>query len=391
MSKSNIEISSVVLSSSTDAGKGISKFLSRTFPILGSLNFENNKESSSMLDYDNTLDLYVGTCSTDIIDNDQNEARTDVLGDLPNWANMSLEDILPKVAYHKRTGKNGVSTLKPLEKENLFTGKNDIIPVKNASDGSEMGRNEWSGDDPETVIIKAMARDEAYLINWGFDLNTIQPLVEKMVACTDSSHTHPIKDAEDLIEYMLQKRQEKYTTRINALKKWLVTTFGRIDAQRIWNTIRVQVDVEVSINQKEEGFDFDRACTSTFWLTRTGEKNEQGKWIKFDSPMSLIVEELANKFGHGTRLEKSGWKIVSTGINARFWGSLTGALDLKPLSGALEGTIKRWCVSKIREEALKVWAENNHVDRQIADIGAKTPWFDRFRPEESDYAWWNRE
>jgi len=132
----------------------------------------------------------------------------DILRPLPNWESMELGEILQRVSYHKRQHKNGVSWLAPMKDEH-----GQLIPVKRDWDHSTMGYNRWGSDLPMDTQLNVAAKAEAYLIEWGVPMTLLNQVMKSCVAGTCSNNIAPFKDAEAVIDWLLEKRLEKLTSR----------------------------------------------------------------------------------------------------------------------------------------------------------------------------------
>src|SRR3990167_144970 len=303
----------------------------------------------------------------------------DILRPLPNWESMELGEILQRVSYHKRQHKNGVSWLAPMKDEH-----GQLIPVKRDWDHSTMGYNRWGSDLPVDTQLAVAAKAEAYLLEWGIPMEMLNQAVRNCISSTCSNNIAPFKDAEAVIDWLLEKRLEKYQKPINKGKVWLKKVFGE-GVSGVYRDVKTMVEVAyIDCLNAEPGFDYEKAIETSKRLVRI-MTDRNGNVINTDEPMGFILSQ----FQLGTRLEKSAWVTVAGMINALLWGNLTGGLRRESFSPAVEGTITRYVSSMIRLEMFSVLSEEGHVDRQIID--GRTPTSERFKMEEADYVWRSRE
>lgn len=344
----------------------------------------------------------------------------DILKPLPNWNEMSLADIQRTVYYHKRMGFNGVERLVPMTKdgEKIQVREdgwvlNGLVVRDSAKDGDSIGRNEWSNDEPEHGLLNTAAKAADHLLAWGYDLDNLDSEIERLKSAICVDNAHPIHDAEDYVEILILRKQEKIIATGKPVQKLLIANFGKAQAAKIWKEMKVEIEKAV-VNALDYTLDPDQigliCCTDSNELFEkrkaiAASLNRDGEWIEDrfakggkrwiswhdteDRPASAMVVMNKALKSIGGKLSKSAWVQFTKFTNAYFWGWLNGSLRGE-MNEAVKGTLTRYVKANLQMEALIVWAEDNHVDRQTVNL-TKTPINDVFKPTSEDYLWWNRE
>lgn len=393
------------------SGKGINSFVAAETKRL----IDNDVEVNVKNEYSANIDAYDGETTVT-----GEEDFEDILKPLPNWNEMSLSEIQRTVYYHKKVGQNGVERLVPMTKDGEKIRlredgwvENGIVVRESAKDGDSMGKNSWGNDDPESTLLSTMAKAANHLISWGYDVDTLDKEIQRLKSAVCVDNAHPIHDAEEYVEILILRKQEKIHALGKPVQKLLVSNFGKTEATRIWKQMKVELEKaaidalgytldpdEVGLTcmtNSDELFNVRKEIVSN--LMRDGEYIEDrfaknGKrwesWLNTeDRPASVMVPLSIALKSIGGRLAKSAWVQLSKWVNAYFWGYLSGAL-FGNMNDAVKGTLTRYVKANLQMEALTVWAEDNHVDRQASNM-MKTPINDVFKPTSEDYLWWNRE
>lgn len=337
----------------------------------------------------------------------------DMLRPLPNWEEMSLEEIQRAVVYHKRLGVAGVERLLPMtkngEKAEIVDGwvVNGIVIKDSARDGSSIGRNRWGNDEPESSLLNQQARASELLTSWGINVEKLDKDIEILRAGMDITNVHPIQDAVDFVEIYIIRRQEKIIASRKPVFRMLAMNFGRVKARLIMAEIMAEIekgvvealsytlDPEQSTlyvcQNSEELFSMRKGIVNN--LVKTGEYVEgylgRKQWVNLDENIPSAMR-VVNRYLReiGGRLDKSAWILFAKMVQQYFWGWVGGALNGE-LAEAVAGTIERYVRTGLQMEALNIWAEDQHID--YTPIKSKTAHEDVFVKEEFDYIWCSRE
>lgn len=304
-------------------------------------------------------------------------ADEDLFRALPDWGSMTLEEILLSVCYVKSEAHEGIVIRTPMR-----DADGNLIPVrKDPVYEPSMGKNTWGEESPSDVALNRAARAESLLMEWGYDVDKFLHDIE--VACASQSvwEKSPFTSAEDILEAMTLREQEKLERDSLEFRRWLIRVFGKDTAKKVWKDVKATFYCAVQ-EAKEFAVDFDEKCAVISILQWGGLYIDQ-KWEKANGPH--IWSSVEKHLPTGGYVQNDTKKKFNSFFKRWFWAEVrTG------MSDAVKGTLLRWMGSLIQVALLEALAEDKHVDREAVNL-MKTNWSDYFRKEDADWVWSSRD
>lgn len=359
----------------------------------------NIKENDDMTNIDQNTETEMDDQKNEVESFSNSFTETDEPRPLPDWSTMTLGEILPKVAYVKKVTKNGVTNRVPLLDDN-----GNFIPTRNAGDGGEYTK--WSeterGEDPSTVALNKAAKAEAMLLSWGYELGSysldkeigtgIRRDIEILKSGISASNVHPFMDAEDVVEVIQIRIEEKEEKARVALRRWVIEALkGRPEQQKkLLKLVRNEFNKAMQDGAECEYEERARIVTHLSWgAYPPAEGSNNGKWIsnpRMASAVRVIESFLteADPLGFPVTLTSQVKRIIGNYATKFLWNGWR-----KPMNDAIKGTLLRWVSAELQIETLAVMAEDRHIDRQVGTF--RTDRTEIFRKETVDYMWDNRE
>ncbi len=356
----------------------------------------------------------------------------DVLPALPNWESMSLEEILPRVAYHKKHHIGGVSSEKTkvamtqkawVREGSELVEKDVLIPVASAGDGGEYRSfMAAGGEDPETVSLNAAVKARAKLVEWEemaiaqnaesikqgkeafvpvYRVDEIDAWIERLRGGVSESNLHPFSDGEDVAEALWQRlvlkgREEKREERKAKIEK-MESVFASMGTKGIkFNFLKARCDAlgqHIVDSMTKDGsftWDSEKVFAGLYWGLSTGFKDEEtGRWIvETDRPMGYILRRFEKVAGNGAKFNGDFVNknhFVKEGVKAMIWQAVVQA-D-KAIEEWRKGTISRYVGHMLN--VLEVTEVRQDKQRRQIGIDASPAWktvhADNYKPETVDY------
>lgn len=368
-----------------------------------------DQNEDSVTDEDNKIgEVFASALST-----------VDVLPALPNWESMTLEEILLKCAYHKKSADKGVSnnTLKVALTQIKFvreganlSEKEVLIPVRGAGDGGEYTRYDASGgEDPETVSLTAAAKARAKIEEWQangeamglptYRIEEIDAWIGRLRGGVSETEIHPFLDGEDVAESLYQqiyliKWEADRAKRSDKIAKMRFVFEGMpAGGLKVKNLENIAWGWAGDAIEKMAGkFDIEVAGSCVYEASKSWVKDEStGEWMVLkDTVMGYILSCFRKKYGkealfNGASLHKS--EIVREGVKALMWNCICSEPKLQ--HDAVKGTISRYVGHMLN--VLEVTEVRQDKQRRSIGIDAspawKTVYNENIVPEKGDYLW----
>lgn len=365
-----------------------------------------DQNEDSVTDEDNRVgEVFASSLST-----------VDVLPALPNWESMTLEEILPRVAYHKKHSVGGISSsatkvpmfqIKKVREGANLIEKEVMIPVRSAGDGGEytsfMAAN---GEDPEAVSLNAAIKAHNLIVEWqangealGFPAYRIEDIdawIEKLRGAVSESEMHPFLDGEDIAETLYQQIY---------LNKWEADRAARqtkVDKMRsIFNAmpkggLRAKNLEDIcwsyglqAIEDMAGKFDIEIAGKAVNEAMRSWYKDEvTGEWlVEKETAMGHIVTCFGKRYGKDAKFNGEGIHknvMIREGVRAMLWNCICS--EPRVQHDAVKGTISRYVGHMLN--VLEVTEVRQDKQRRSIGIDASPAWktpFSEYKPETVDY------
>lgn len=349
-------------------------------------------------------------------------STVDVLPALPNWGAMTLAEILPKVAYHKRYAVGGVTNnetkvpltqMKMVREGSELVEKEVMIPVRAAGDGGEYSRFDSSnGEDPETVSLNAAQKARVKLEEWQakadakglpcFYIEEIDEIIHQLRGAVSETEIHPFLDGEDVAEVIFRRlylndweaNREVRTKKVEAMRS-LLTSLPN-GGLKVKNLEDIAGAYATQAVEEMDGFwSLEIANKAVYEASRSWEMDAtSGQWVLLDhTVMGYILKCFARKYGKGAQFNGASLHkntVVREGVRALMWNCICSEPKLQ--HPAVRGTIARYVGHMLN--VLEVTEVRQDKQRRSIGIDASPAWktihYENVKPEKADYMWLSR-